>query len=307
MQEILDLIREEIERQPKELVKLLKEKGEPAKRGSIFVGAGDSYIVSLIAFYASNGRCLAMDPYSLYSSREFSKGRDVYFVSISGRTKSNIELARELSGIANSRIAITADENSPLANQVDLIIKLPYSPKKLPGTLSFTLATLLTLKLVKANLLCDFDKAYKNAKSRHEEILFADNGTTYFLGNSIFHTLSLYATAKIYEFFGAKSQVQMLEQFSHMDIFSLTEFDTINILSSFDPLGKSKRLHELLITNGYRSKIVVIEGSDLIEQLFYGIFLIQLNILRKAYLLNLIEPYFTVSGKKLEISNAMIY
>ncbi|MGH9918588.1 MAG: hypothetical protein ACRD6W_06950 [Nitrososphaerales archaeon] len=82
----------------------LGESGDP-----IFVGAGDSYAASLCAAFLAGPRVLALDPYSLAESIGWATGRPVYIVSVSGETRSNIELARALKGVAKLTVAITCN------------------------------------------------------------------------------------------------------------------------------------------------------------------------------------------------------
>jgi len=116
----------EVREQPSKLRSFLSVPVVRATSGSIFVGAGDSYAAALATFYLSGGKYLAFDPYAIFTIPSAAAGRDVFFISVSGRTSSNISAARKLRGVARRRIAITANQDGPLAEEVDDIILLPY-------------------------------------------------------------------------------------------------------------------------------------------------------------------------------------
>ncbi|TLY16432.1 MAG: SIS domain-containing protein [Thaumarchaeota archaeon] len=144
---ILTATMREVGEQPSKLRSFLPIPVERATSGSIFVGAGDSYAAALATFYLSGGKYLAFDPYAISTIPSVAAGRDVIFISISGRTNSNISAARKLRGLARKRIAITANRDSPLAEEVDDVILLPYESRaRVAGTLSFTLALLASMK-----------------------------------------------------------------------------------------------------------------------------------------------------------------
>jgi hypothetical protein len=89
----------------------------------IFVGAGDSYAASLCASFMAGPRVAALDPYSLIESIRWARRRPVYIVSVSGETRSNIELARALKGVAK----LTASSSS----HSDRAASPPASPPSL--------------------------------------------------------------------------------------------------------------------------------------------------------------------------------
>src|SRR5712692_6512233 len=101
-------ISEEVERQPKALNRFARSKMPKAPEGSIFVGAGDSYAAALAGFYASKGGCMGLDPYTVATDPEITKGREVFFISVSGRTSSNLLAARRVRRLAKKTTALTA-------------------------------------------------------------------------------------------------------------------------------------------------------------------------------------------------------
>jgi hypothetical protein len=297
----------EVERQPSVLLKFSKSSFPKARRGSIFVGAGDSYSAAMAGFYASNGSCIAIDPYHLASSPEIAKEADIFLISVSGRTASNLVAARKVRGLARRTVAITSDEESKLARNVDEVVRLPvrYLPRT-PGLLSYSLSLLAVLSIAGSREKCSFEGAFGAARKDEGNIRWGE-GTTYFLGNSLAYPVAMYAAAKTYEFIGAKAHPQLLEEFSHLELFSLGPSDEVNVFSAFDPLGASGRLARALVHQGYRSHAVPSRGGSGTEQLFHAVFASQLSVLRRAGELRISEPNFLTAAGRLAVSDLMIY
>ncbi|HUI22853.1 MAG TPA: hypothetical protein VLY82_00490 [Nitrososphaerales archaeon] len=298
---------DEAKGQPRILEEFSRSSLPRARRGAILVGAGDSYSAAMSGFFSSGGACIALDPYHLASAPEIAKGVDVYLISVSGRTASNLAAARKVRRLARQTIGITSDEQSKLAGLVDEVIRLPmkYVPRA-PGLLSYALSLLAVLKIVGLEEKCDFEGAYSAARTDKEKIGWAQ-GTTYFLGNSLAYPAAMYAAAKTYEFLGAKAHAEILEEFSHLELFSLGHSDRVNIFSAFDPLEESARLARALARERYESRVVPARGTTKTEQLFHAVFAIQLSVLKRAADLGLSAPGFLAADGKLEASDSMIY
>ena len=275
-----------------------------APRGSIFVGAGDSFAAAEVGFFASGCRCIALDPYVLSSNPEVAEGKEVYFISVSGKTKSNALAAKRVRGHAKRTTALTAVVGSPLSGFTDRLITLPmiYVPRS-PGMLSFCLSVLAVLKISGEGGECDHRRALSEAGKR--DIAFAEgDGTTYFLGNSFAHPLSLYAAAKTYEILGAKAHAEFLEEFNHLELFSLGRSDVVNSFSCFDPSGLATRLSENLDSG---CNVVGEWGRSAVEKLFHGIFQVQLSVLGEARRRGIATPRFLSRRDSLATSDRMIY
>lgn len=296
----------EVKGQPETLTAFAGSKLEKVPAGTIFVGAGDSYAAALAGFYVSNGRCLALDPYSLWASPEMASGRDVVFVSASGRTSSNIAAAKRVKGVARRTWAVTADRRSELTRATDDIVKIPmrYVPKT-TGMLSFSLSLLAVVRMSSSLGSCDFARALRWSRKRFGDFHFG-RGTTYFLGNSVAFAVSLYAAAKGYELLGAKCHAELLEEFSHKEVFSLHKQDSLNVFASFDPEGMGEKLCRLLRSQGYEAKTMSGDGSAT-ERLFGSVFVAQLAALKESSTRGLTEPKFLSSGGSLAVSDSMIY
>ena len=130
---------------------------------------------------------------------------------------------------------------------------------------------------------------------------------SYFLGNHAAHGVAVYAAAKVYEFLGWRAHAELLEEFSHMELFSLTRGDTVNVFSCFDAGNTGKKLVKLLRRHQYRCALIEAWGKSEIENLYHSIFTSQLATLRSAELLGLQRPHFLDAKAQLETSDAMIY
>ncbi len=303
------LVKDLIGKQPGELKKLLSShRIRPARDGSILVGAGDSYAASLCVSNLSSFRLLAVDPRSLNQAPEMARGRDVYIVSVTGRTSANLEVARRLRGVCRHTFGITASTDSPLAKDVDEVIRIPLTSRgKAPGTLSFSLSLLILLLLQCPKRAWDFRGAFDASRRAAEKVMLSQTGVTYFLGNHAANGVAVYAAAKVYEFLGWRSHPELLEEFSHMELFSLTRDDTVNIFSCFDDGNTGKKLKALLRRHRYRCELIDSWGESDVEKLFHSVFTVQLAALRSAELLGLMRPHFLDAKTQLETSDAMIY
>ena len=111
----------------------------PMRRdNAVFVGSGDSYAAALAAHYLSSGNAVRYHPSDIISDPSLAKGRNVYFVSISGRTWANVRAARIAKNAGAHTTAITANPASPLAKACDDIFELRFpSAGRAAGTISF--------------------------------------------------------------------------------------------------------------------------------------------------------------------------
>src|SRR5713101_488777 len=99
------------------LLKTLVPKLQPSTL--IFAGSGDSYAAAVFAQELSRGEAIASDPYELLTNIRRTRGKNLVIISVSGRTRTNIELAKKAKGIARKRLAVTAHPESSLARECD--------------------------------------------------------------------------------------------------------------------------------------------------------------------------------------------
>jgi fructoselysine-6-P-deglycase FrlB-like protein len=273
----------------------------------ILVGAGDSYAASLCVSFLAGPRIVALDPFSLAESIAWAKARHVYIISASGETTSNIELARQLKGVAKETVAITCNPKSRLAAVADGVVELPFRPRgKSPGIASFTLSLAAALKVCGIDSAFDFGAVLSRGASESKRIRVSDRrGVTHYAGNNEAFGASIYGAAKIYEFLGGRAQASLLEEFSHMPLFSLSASDRVNVIAS--PEGdKGERLSERLKRGGFATSLIRPEGSR-VERLFLLIFAMQMAAISAARREGRETPYFLTATKKLKISDEMIY
>jgi fructoselysine-6-P-deglycase FrlB-like protein len=271
----------------------------------VFVGAGDSYAASLCASFLAGPRAAAYDPYSLAESIGWAQGRRVYIVSVSGETRSNIELARSLKGVAERTTAVTCNPASRLAASADAVVELPFKPRsKSPGIASFALSLAAALRICGLDPDFEFRDVLSRAKALSKRILIARRpNVTHLTGNNEAYAASLYGAAKVYELLGGRAQASLLEEFSHMPLFSLVAGDTVNIIGTGE---KEEQLHNGLRKGGYASSLVSLEGGK-VERLFLVVFALQAAAIGAAKRAGLKAPYFLGAKRKLGISDEMIY
>ncbi|RNJ77746.1 MAG: hypothetical protein EB828_00145 [Nitrosopumilus sp. D6] len=90
----------------------------------MFAGSGDSFAVAMLAECHSRGLVRAADPLELYKNPQITKSKDVYFVSVSGSTVSNILAAKK-----SRDTAITSDHSNKLALLSDNVIQVGAWPE----------------------------------------------------------------------------------------------------------------------------------------------------------------------------------
>lgn len=279
-----------------------------ARRCSLLVGAGDSYAASLCASGLSPLGLVAVDPLDLAERPSLAEKRDVYFISVSGKTRSNVDAARKVRESCRRTVAVTCDPESPLGEECDEVAAIPFSPSaKSPGVLSFSLSLLAVLQLGSCYSPCDFKSSMSEARRNAILIKPAEAGTSYFLGLGALYGVSLYAAAKVYEFTGRSAHAERLEEFSHMELFSLTAADSVNIFSTSSNRVTTEKLHNALSAAGFTSAVLPNRGRSGTECVFTAAFMAQLSALHAAERAGLRQPYFLRAPDKLRISDLMIY
>jgi len=296
--------RMEMREQPSRLAKFSAVELPRARQGSILVGAGDSFAAALVGQHLSAGRMIAADPYVLAATPSMAQGRDVYIVSVSGRTRTNIGLAKLLRGISRKTLAVTGDTNSPLASEADVTISMPYRhrARRLPGLLAFTLSLVAVMKLLGLETRCDF----RGASQPREGGVLSSSGTTYYLGNGALSGVALYAAAKTYEILGWRAHAEFLEEFSHMEVLSLSGSDSVNILGGSDPLGYGAKLRDSLEREGFSVSLWDGRGGSVAESIFRSVFMVQSILLEEAKNKKMRYPHLAGAQRQLRISDAMI-
>src|SRR2546425_9796557 len=117
----------------------------------IFTGSGASFASSICVHYLSGMQAFAADPFELQLYPRVTKNKTVFITSVSGKTRTNIQLARKVKGVAKKRVAITSNPDSPLAEECDDVIQLQYRSSGIltSGTASFSASLLAVASLIR--------------------------------------------------------------------------------------------------------------------------------------------------------------
>jgi fructoselysine-6-P-deglycase FrlB-like protein len=303
----------EIEYQVQDLPKLI----QPNKINPdccLFIGSGDSFVAGLIAHYASKGRAISCNPTEFLLNPFLADKRQIYIISISGRTNANILSAKVARKHKIKTTAITRKPESILAKYCDDIIKLSYKSASVltPGTIGFTSCMLSCLRLLSdVKELNYIDKIYFQAKSEADDLLekhFIDTSSFIFLGDGLLFPIGIYGALKVNEIFGSKSYAYTVEEFCHSPIFSIRPRDNIII---FDNGGydkkKARALCKRLDKMSYSSLYIDFNNLTVMEAVFKSIFLIQFLTLNLAKRNGLKDCFFVSNKELLKLSSDFIY
>lgn len=271
------------------------------QKHSIFCGSGDSLAASMLAEAFSQSQAKAIDPLDLLKNKSIAETNDVYIVSISGKTISNIKVAKA----ARKSIAITANPQSKLAKASDKIIPLnfPNSDIITAGSISFLDSALTCMSLIMPIKIKNPEKIFNNAVNQSKKVKLGNK--IFFLGNLYTYPIALYGAAKIFEILGLDAFYERIEQFSHMELFSTKPGDTVIIFEQKNP-------HNILLSkNLKKAGINVIQPttkySDKISQFLFYTFFSQLVPLFLAKKEQQKECHFVTAKKLRKISDSMIY
>jgi fructoselysine-6-P-deglycase FrlB-like protein len=304
---------EEISNQAQDLPRFasqLRQKHLPKLERSslVFVGSGDSYATAVFAQELSRGEAVTSDPYELLTNISRIKGKSLVIISVSGRTKTNIELARKAKGIS-STLAITANPESPLARECDKTLELQYRTTGIltSGTISFT-----TSLLACALLLRSLPKTVQVKTTPIDTARLAANwkqagkGAFVFIGSGVNYALSLYGAAKINEVLGAKAEAAYPEQLGHAKLFSIDKKRDF-VVSISSGRDKAKETHQLLTRDGFQTSILTFPDSSTVNGSLKIAIYLQRLALSLARRKGLKECAFLSDKSRLNLSNRMIY
>jgi len=288
-----------------QVMSLPKQVMTSESKNCLFVGSGDSYVAGLAAQHLSGGRALCCYPTDLIQNPSLASGRDVYVISISGKTKANIIAAK----VAKSRgiriTAITARASSPLASACDQTIELKYRSTGVTtaGTISFTSSMLACSSLAARVKLPDLAKIYGQAERQAQRLdgKIDSKGSYFILGNASLYPIAIYGALKFNEVFGAKAVPYQSEEFCHSPLFSAKKGDQVIAIGK-----EGKELSQRLNQEGFSSIHVDFKGSG-IGLLLQSTFIMQLLVLKLAQRRKITNCYFLKNNKLLSISSDFIY
>lgn len=207
---------------------------EPTK--TIFTGSGDSYSAALFASELSNGVSQAFDPYELSKKAWLARGKHLVIISVSGKTKTNIELATKLRRKARAVVAVTSDPHSPLALKCHDTLVLSCQRGNVPttGTSTYT-SSLLACGFLLGKLPKEVDvskpivKAWDWAEKAAKQPL---PSSFTIIGSGLDHAAGYYGALKFSEVLGLPVNCQYPEEFGHAYLFSVKKTDTMVCLNS---------------------------------------------------------------------------
>lgn len=283
---------------------------ERAGSNCVFVGAGDSFAAAKAAEYLSGFRARALDPYDLMLKPTAVEGKHLFVISVSGRTRTNVEAAKVAHGIARRVTAITSDVHGALAEACDDVIELHFrkTGTVTPGTVSFT-TTLLACysRMRELPVIPDLQQVFDSSVKWSDTIELPTRGTVFIVGTGLGYCMAIYGAAKISEVLGSKSQYQATEQFSHMELFSLSEGDFVLLIPASGADVKAAQLEHALTHGGWKvAKTSLNEGDEVVHSILTSMQL-QVLVWRTALRLGLEEFSFKKKEKHLRISDKMIY
>ena len=270
------------------------------QKDAIFSGSGDSLASVMLAESFSGGMVKVMDPLDLYKNKQLVKSKHVYFVSISGNTITNIKVAK----IAKRTTAITSKAKSKLAKASDktILLTAPNNAVFTAGSISFLESALTCISLVKKITIPKDSKLFSKAKTDAKKVKVSKR--IFVLGNLFTFPLAMYCAAKFYEILGYDAHYSRIEQFSHMELFSVQKGDTVIIFEEKNSHNKQlgRNLKKIGI-NVIHPKV----PSEKMSQMIYCTFFSQLLALFEAKKKRKKDCHFVTAKKIRNVSNQMIY
>jgi fructoselysine-6-P-deglycase FrlB-like protein len=272
----------------------------------IYVGSGDSYVAGLVVEYLTNHKCRCYSPSDIFNSN-FIKDKIYCFISVTGKTKANIEIARRAKQSDVRTVAVTLNEKSDLAQICDTVV-LPKITKRDTPTAGFStfVANVVTCMQVSGiTIPHKFDIWYKKAIQLSQNLLDSitvPEQTLYLLGNNILYAVALYASLQMAEFFGSTVVAHKLEEFCHSPIFGLKKSHDIWILGQ-----NEEQIRRRLTCLRLRLSYTELYNKDIFAQLFISIFFVQNLILLLAEKHGYTELQYVMMKNVLKASSDIIY
>jgi fructoselysine-6-P-deglycase FrlB-like protein len=272
----------------------------------IYVGSGDSYVAGLIVEFVTDHKCRCYSPSDLLNSR-FLDDKTYCFVSVTGRTKANIELARRATALGVRTIALTLNTNSKLAQVCKEIVPLKITRTNTPtaGFGTFVANVVTCLQMAGVTVPSKFDIWHKKGIELSLNLLdsmILPEEMVYLLGNKTLYALALYASLKMSEFFGTTAVAHKLEEFCHSPIFGIKKSHHLWIMGQNEE-QISQRLKRLGLCLTY----IELYHSDMLTQLFQSIFFVQNLILLLAEKYGYTELQYVKMKDVLKASSDIIY
>ena len=278
-----------------------KQLSSTAQRQSIFCGTGDSFVSAQLAEVFSDFRTRALDPLDLLKNKKLVKTKNLYLISISGNTISNVKLAK----MTKKTTSITANPQSKLARACKklIILKYPNSGIFTAGSISFLASALTCISLVSQLKIRNASRLYDSAKTQGGKINL--KGKIFFLGNIHTYPVAMFGAAKIYEVGGLDAHYERIEQFSHMGLFSAKKGDTVILFEEKNKYNSKLASH----LKKYGLHVVQFQPNtkNIQEIVLFFIFVSEIIALNHAKKKNQKDCFFVTAKKLRKASSSMIY
>ncbi|MET1128734.1 MAG: SIS domain-containing protein [Thermoproteota archaeon] len=257
---LLGLLSEALRRELKlveEITRKQSQETDPLLTGEeciIASGAGDSYAAALAAEAVEAGRVTAVDPLDALVTPLTSRlaGRcTLLALSVGGRTRSLVELARSYKEHGGRVLAVTADSSSPLARVASEVVLLVY------GGLARGVGAVRHLAMLSAlaRLVSGVRAEVKQLSG--ECSWLASQERAVFTGSAESFSAAIFSALKLYEVFGSPVRYERLEQLLHAPLFSLSR-----VVLFQSAVARPQRLEEVvgvLRSSGF--EVYVVEAS----------------------------------------------
>jgi len=272
----------------------------------IYVGSGDSYVAGLIAEHLTNHKCRCYSPSDLLNST-FIKDKTYCFISATGKTKANVEIARRARRAGVRTATVTRNMNSDLAQICDTVILSGLTKGNTPTTgFSVFIANLVTCAQISGiTIPRKFDIWYRKGLQLSRNLLDSitiPQQTLYLLGNNILYPVALYASLQITEFFGSTAVAHKLEEFCHSPIFGLKKSHCVWVFGQ-----REEQIKRRLTRLGFHLSYLELYNKDTLAQLFISIFFVQNLILLLAEKHGYTELQYLMMKDVLKASSDIIY
>jgi fructoselysine-6-P-deglycase FrlB-like protein len=312
----LDAMEQEIRNQVEDIPEFARELGkddrfrnlDPSRM--IFTGSGDSFAISLFAHYLSEMQAFAADPYELQLDPRVAKSKTVFITSVSGKTRTNIQLAKRIRGLAKKRVAITANPESPLAKECDDVIQLRYRSSGIltSGTASFSASLLAVASLIRRLPKLDSLRTMeRQAAEWARRLRVHPHGDFLFVGSGTGYALAMYAAFKIHEVLGLSAQYQHTEQLGHSQLFSLQrKSDKLFFLAPSSD-EKTSEVFRALSKSGFNAYLLKSDRRNPTLATLQVMFCLQHLALYLGRKMGLQECAFVTDKKRLALSSRLIY
>ena len=312
----LDAVEQEIRNQVEDLPAFARELGEYDRfrnldpSSMIFTGSGDSLASSLFAHYLSQMQAFAADPFELQLYPHTAWNKTIFITSVSGKTRTNIKLAKKVKVVAKKRVAITANPSSPLAKECDDLIQIRYrNPGILTsGTASFSAALLVAAALIRRLPKLDsLPIMERRAVGWARGLQVHPRGGFLFVGSGTGYSLAMYAAFKIHEVLGLPAYYQHTEQLGHSQLFPLRKKSDNLLFLSPSSDKRTGEVFRVLSRSGFHAYLLKSEARDPILAALQVMFCVQHLALYLGRKTGLRECAFLTDKKRLALSSRLIY